>query len=304
VTVQPPQESRSPEEEDQAADDDVPVELRLDLPSFEGPMDLLLELVRDREIEIFEIPISEITDHYLACIDRMEELNLEVGGDWLQMAARLMHIKSRTLLPDDDEEDDEEGPDPREELVRRLVAYERFKHLAEKLDDRPRLGSGTFTGPANLEEYRRDSGPPEVRDADVSDLIGAVRNLLEDSEDEEDFVYEMSREKLNIRTIALDIADRLDDSPRLTFDSLFGDGPPSRNRVVTTFVALLEMTRLGLIHLFQARLGAVDKLYVERAVIDIVEVSQSLDLGDDHDPEDEPGPADDHGPTDEPGPAT
>lgn len=274
MVAQPPQQHS----DDPEADEEFPVELRLDLPDFEGPMDLLLELVRDREIEIFEVPIAEITDQYLACIDRMEELDLEVGGDWLEMAARLMYIKSRTLLPDDDEDDDEEGPDPREELVRRLVAYERFKTLAEKLDERPRLGSETFSGPNDLEEYRRETGPPEIRDADVSDLLGAVQRLVEASDEPEEFVYEMSRERIDLRAVALDIADRLEQTPRITFDSLFEAGAPSKNRIVTTFVALLEMTRLGLVQLFQARLGAVDKLYVERAVVEIAEVSQTLDL--------------------------
>lgn len=261
-------------------DDDIPVELRLDLPSFEGPMDLLLELVRDHEIDIFDIPIALITDEYLACIDRMEELDLEVGGDWLEMAARLMYIKSRTLLPDEDGDDEEEGPDPREELVRRLVAYEKFKSYADKLEDRPTLESETFTSPAELDEYRRQTGPPEVRDAEVSDLLEAVRNLVADSDEPEEFVYEMTREKLSLKQVVLDVAGRLEQSPRVTFRSLFDGNVPSRNRIVTTFVALLEMTRLDMIQVFQARLGAVDKLYIERAVIDIVEVSESLDLAD------------------------
>lgn len=261
--------------------DQTPVELRLDLPSFEGPMDLLLELVRDHEIDIFEIPVAVITREYLACIDRMEELDLEVGGDWLEMAARLMYIKSRTLLPDDDNgEEDEQGPDPRQELVRRLVAYEQFKKYADKLDAQPTLGSETFASPGGLDEYRRETGPPDIRDADVSDLLEAVRGLISSSEESEEFVYEMTREKLSLRQVVLDIAGRLDQTPRITFRSLFDGQGPSRNRIVTTFVALLEMTRLDMIELFQARLGAIDKLYIERAVIDIVEISQSLDLAD------------------------
>jgi len=264
----------------EADEQDVPVELRLDLPSFEGPMDLLLELVRDHEIDIFEIPVALITEEYLACIERMEDLDLEVGGDWLEMAARLMYIKSRTLLPDEEGDEDEEGPDPREELVRRLVAYEKFKAYADKLDDRPKLASETFTGPADLDEYRRQTGPPEVRDAGVSDLIEAVRGLIADSDEPEEFVYEMTREKLSLKQVVLDVAGRLEQSPQVTFRSLFEGNVPSRNRIVTTFVALLEMTRLDIIQIFQARLGAVDKLYIERAVINIVEVTQSLDLAD------------------------
>ena len=265
---------------EQESEREVPLELRLDLPSFQGPMDLLLELVRDREIEIYEVPISEITNEYLTCIDRMEELDLEVGGDWLQMAARLMYIKSRTLLPDEDEEEEDDGPNPREELLRQLVEYERVKKLSEKLDGRPQLGEDTFRSEPRLERYRQQSGPPAVREAEVSDLIAAIRRLVDQSEEGEGFVYEMTREKLSLRAVVLEIADRLEANPRVTFDSLFGAVAPSRNRIVTTFVALLEMTRLDMINLFQSKLGEAEQLYIERAVIDIVEVSQSLDLAD------------------------
>lgn len=261
--------------------EDAPVELQLDLPSFEGPMELLLELVRSHEIDIFDIPIAVVTEEYLACIERMEQLDLEVGGEWLEMAARLMYIKSRTLLPDDDEEDGEgEGPDPREELVRRLIEYERYKTFAEKLEERPSLQSEVFESSSEMKQFRREAGPPEIRDADVTDLLGAVQRLVQTAEGDEEFVYEMTRERLSLRGVILDISERLEEQPRITFDSLFADGPIDRNRIVTAFVALLEMTRLDMIQLFQAKLGSLDKLYIERAVIDIVEVSQELELPD------------------------
>jgi segregation and condensation protein A len=274
VTDAPP----ANEEEEQ---EDVPVELKLELPSFAGPMDLLVELVRKHEIDIFDIPIARITEEYLACIDRMETLDLEVGGEWLEMAARLIYIKSRTLLPDEDDDEEEEGPDPREELVRRIVAYERFKKYAEKLAERPTLGGEVFTNAGRMAEFRSQTGPPDVQDADLDHLIGAVQRLIDDSEEGDDFVYEMTREKLSMRSVILEVANLLEESPRMTFQSLFADLPPSRNRIVTTFLALLEMSRLNMISLFQSKIGEVDDLYVERAVVDILEVSQSLDLPED-----------------------
>jgi len=271
--------ARQPETDD--GGEDAPVELQLDLPSFEGPMELLLELVRSHEIDIFEIPIAVVTQEYLACIERMEQLDLEVGGEWLEMAARLMYIKSRTLLPDDDEEDGEgEGPDPREELVRRLIEYERYKTFAEKLEQRPSLQDDVYESSSEMDKFRRETGPPEIRDADVGDLLDAVRRLVQTAEGDEDFVYEMTRERLSLRRVILDIAGRLDEQPRITFESVFEGGPIDRNRIVTAFVALLEMTRLDMVQLFQAKLGSMDKLYIERAVIDIVEVSQELEFPD------------------------
>lgn len=260
-------------------EEEAPVEFRLDLPSFEGPMDLLLELVRDHEIDIFDIPIALVTEEYLACIERMEELNLDVGGEWLEMASRLMYIKSRTLLPDDEDGDGEgDGPDPREELVRRLIEYERYKTFAEKLEERPALDGEVFASSSGIERFRREAGPPEIREAEVSDLVGAVRRLVDAAEADEEFVYEMTRERLTLRKVILDIAGRLEQKPRITFESLFADGPIDRNRIVTSFVALLEMTRLDMVALFQAKLGEIDELVIERAVINIVEVSQNLEL--------------------------
>ena len=267
-------------------DEDIPVELRLDLPSFEGPMDLLLQLVRGHEIDIFEIPIALITEEYLACIERMEDLDLEVGGDWLEMAARLMYIKSRTLVPDDDEGDDEEeGPDPHEELVRQLIEYERYKKFSEKLEKRPKLDEKTFTSPGRLERFRHQAGPPEVRNSDVSLLLDAVARIIDTADDGEEFVYEMTREKISLRSVILDIASRLENSTRITFASLFEGRAVSKNRIVTTFVALLEMTRVNMITLFQTRMGHIEDLYLERAVSDIVEIGETLDLPDSEEPD-------------------
>jgi len=261
---------------------DVPIELRLDVPGFHGPMDLLLKLVRRHEVDIAEIPIAEITRDYLACIRQMESLDLQVGGEWLEMASKLLYIKSKMLLPEPEADDEEEGPDPREELVRRLVAYEKFKKYAEKLDERPQLGRDTFRSDGRLERFRDDDTPPPLEPVEMVDLMDAVRGLLERTDDDsaEPLMYEMTREKLSLRSVILDVAGRLADKPRLRFRRLF-DNEISKNRLVTTFFALLEMSRLEMIRLFQSKLGDADSLYVERAVVDIVDVSQSFEFGDD-----------------------
>ncbi len=257
---------------------DIPPELSLDLPSFRGPLDLLLELIRSQEIDIFDIPISLITRQYLQTLDQIQELDLQIGGEWLEMAATLVYIKSRTLLPRE-ETDEDEGPDPRDELVRRLIEHQLFQWAAEQLDDRPQLRRDFFFAAPRGQEERLELGPPPLKQASLLDLVDALKRVMEEHRDDPDWVYEIRREKLTLRGVILDIAARLADTPRITFDELF-DGPLDRHRVVTTFLALLEMTRLNMIHLFQPRLSGDDRLIIERAVIDIIEVSQTLELSD------------------------
>jgi segregation and condensation protein A len=259
----------------------TPHELAVRLDAFEGPMDLLLELIRKHEIDIFDIPIALITEEYLAYIDTLEELDLEVGGEWLEMAATLIYIKSRMLLPpDEDEDEDEQGPDPREELVRRLVEYQKYKLIAGKLDEMPQLERDVFRHPdRHAREFRKMTGPPPLRDAGIGDLMGAIKRLISKHEDDTDWVFDMTREELTLRSVMVDIAELLEDNPRVTFEQLFEDFEFSRYRVVTTFLALLEMTKRHIVRLLQAKLDD-NRLYIERATINIVEVSQSLDLPD------------------------
>ena len=269
-----------------AADDrdneDVPRQLKLDLPSYSGPMDLLLDLIRDQEIDIFDIPIARITRQYLEYVERLKALDLEVGGEWLEMAATLVYIKSKTLLPDPEEEE-EEGPDPREELVRRLVEHQMFQWAAERLEDRPQMGRDFLPAAPKARDLREQVGPPDVREADLGDLVDALHRLIDDRGEEAEWVYEVTQEKLSLQGVILDIASRLEDEPRMTFRELFEGVDMNRHTIVTTFVALLEMARLDMIRLFQPRLDDEDErpeLILERSVIDIVEVSQTFDFAD------------------------
>src|SRR5690554_6934763 len=118
--------------------------LAVHLDAFEGPMDLLLELIKKHEVDIFDIPIALITEEYLRVIDHLEALDLQMGGEWLEMAATLIYIKSRMLLPVEESDEEEEGPDPRSELVRRLIEYQRFQMIALKLDALPSLSTTSF----------------------------------------------------------------------------------------------------------------------------------------------------------------
>ncbi len=262
--------------------DDVPPELQLDLPSYTGPMDLLVDLIREHQIDIFDIPISLITRRYLAYIEHLEDLDLQVGGEWLEMAATLVHIKSRMLLPDEPDDDEEEGPDPRDELVRRLIEHQLFQWAAERLHERPQLSRDFVMAPPRAEEERRTMGPPKLRPATLSDLVDALRRIIEERGDDEKWVYEITREELSLKGVILDISSRLRRHPRMEFAELFDSVDVTRHRIVTTFLALLEMTRLDMIRLFQPRLDddRPNTIIIERAVIDIVDVSQSLDFPD------------------------
>lgn len=257
--------------------DNVPRELAVRLEAFEGPMDLLLELIKKHEVDIFDIPIALITEEYLRCIETMEAFDLQVGGEWLEMAANLIYIKSKMLLPVDEEDDEDEGPDPRAELVRRLIEHQKYQLIAGKLDQLPKLEHDVFTHRTQAREFRKEVGPPKLKEAGLTDLVGAIKRLVEKNKDNANWVVELSRETLTLRSVMLDVATLLQDQPRVTFEELFADHDFTRYRVVTTFLALLEMTKRKIVKLMQSRIGE-EQLYIERSVINILEVSQTLDL--------------------------
>jgi segregation and condensation protein A len=248
----------------------------LQIGTFEGPLDLLLDLVRKREVDIFDIPIADITDEYLSYMENMRSLDLELGGEWVETAAWLVLIKSRMLLPKPVEEDDE-GPDPREELIQRLLEYERYKYAARQLDERPVLDRDVFTHPSKANNFLTMLGPPPLAGATIVDLVSALERIVSRSKNRGEWVIETSSERLNLRAVIMEIARLLAERPRLRFDELFEGRPLDRHRIVTTFLALLEMTRLHMVSLMQNRLDD-EHIYIHRSVVDIVEVSQQLDF--------------------------
>jgi segregation and condensation protein A len=226
------------------------------LPKFEGPLDLLLSLIQEHKLDIFDIPISFVTEKYLQYMDAARELNIDLAGEYLLMAATLAHIKSRMLLPREqaqDAPDGEQGPDPRQELVRRLLEYQKYRDAAEQLRARPQLGRDVFVRrareelPLGLDEaqYLRS---PEVS---VYRLIEALARTLKERKIE--IPHEVFVERLSIGDRISIITDRLRNEERLTFTSLFDDLTAlERHRVVPTFLAILEMTKLKLVRVHQA----------------------------------------------------
>ncbi len=251
--------------------------LEFSLPAYDGPLDLLLELIRKHEVDIFDIPIATITDEFLQFMQTMEFLDLGLGGEWLEMAAMLVYIKSKMLLPKPKVEEDDEGPDPREELVRRLLEYQKYKAAAGALDERPMLTRDVFTHAPRAANFLDMVGPPPLKEASLDDLVKALKRVVQKSKSDGTWVYEVNSQKLTLRSVINDIAMILKDKPRVEFDELFVGHELSRHRIITTFLGLLEMTRLKMLKLFQSRLQG-DKLFVERSVIDIVEVCLELEL--------------------------
>jgi len=220
------------------------------LPVFEGPLDLLLHLICEHKLDIYDIPIAEVTDQYLRYLSLMESLDLNVVGEFFVMAATLLEIKSRMLLPSPPGEDEgDEGVDPRAELVERLLEYERFKNAAEsfqQLEDNRRQVFWRMTD--ELESY---DAPVIPLNLEAMDLLFALQQMLEEVGEGKEEVTSIEREKITLRMKMSEIWRRIRSSADgVGFRDLFA-GPRTRLEVVMTFVALLELLRLGKIRVKQ-----------------------------------------------------
>ena len=233
---------------------------RVKLDSFEGPLDLLLHLIRKNEVNIYDIPISLITEQYLGFITLMQELNLDVAGEFLVMAATLIHIKSRMLLPRPDPSQDDvlDQEDPREVLVRRLLEHQKYKAAAELLHERETLRSAQHIRPdSRVADAAGDEYEPEL-EVDLFGLIAAFRGVLERANRRPRMV--LPPEQMSIEDRMRQVLGRLSETEALGFEDLFGDGDGSRPFMIVTFLAMLEMIRLKLIRVFQS--GAMGPIRV------------------------------------------
>jgi segregation and condensation protein A len=222
------------------------VTTRVQLEIFEGPLDLLLHLIKKNEVSITDIPIATITEQYLATLEVMQTFNLDVAGEFLVMAATLIHIKSRMLLPmADDEDDEEEGTDPREELVRRLLEYQRFKDAADQLERRELLTRDVFVRSVAPAEEIPATG---FRDVSVFELLTALKRVLDRLP--KDAVHEVMLEKITVREKMTLLLDQLRTQRKILFESLFAE-VTTRMDVVVTFLAMLELVKVRAIRIFQ-----------------------------------------------------
>ncbi len=222
-----------------------PYALQVFLEAFEGPLDLLLYLIRRQNIDVLDIPIAEITKQYVQYIELMKEMQLELAGEYLLMAAMLAEIKSRMLLPRPEAEPEEEA-DPRAELVRRLQEYERFKKAAEDLSDLPRLERDVFIAQAEAVEKTVVTKLPDVT---MKDLLMAFHDVLRRAEMFSNL--QLRREPLSVRQRMSEILLRIKPNGFTGFSDLF-DAEEGRMGVAVTFIAILELLRESVIDIVQS----------------------------------------------------
>jgi segregation and condensation protein A len=223
---------------------------RVKLDFFEGPLDLLLHLVRKNEVDILDIPIAIITHQYLEYIRWMKELNLDVAGDFLLMAATLIQIKARMLIPSNQDqvtEDEEEGGDPRQALIRRLAEYQRFREATYVLEKHHQLERDVFLRGNIAQDVT--AGDSEYKMVSVFALVDAFRQLLENLDKEDALTVDTT--ELSIRDKMGELMKKLHQHRELRFEALFSSSP-TRLEIVTCFLALLELMRLRLIKVYQA----------------------------------------------------
>ena len=231
--------------------------IRLEQVNFEGPLDLLLHLIKKHEVDIYDIPITVVTQQYLEYIDLMQDLDLDVAGEFLVMAATLIHIKSRMLLPRVDPAQEDPDEDPREALVRRLLEHQKFKAAAELLHERETLRSAQWTRPDGpITEIAGEAPEPEV-EVDLFSLISAFRTVVERSK-QRPKVY-LPGEQVPIEDRIEQLMSKLSETEACGFEDLFGD-VQTRAGLIVTFLALLEMIRLKLVRVFQG--GAMHPIRV------------------------------------------
>lgn len=250
---------RTPPEEG-SSDAEVPRSpgdaFRIALPNFEGPLDLLLHLIREHRVDIFDIPLALIVEKYLEYLERMRELNLDIAGEFLVMASTLAHLKSRMLLPRQDaaataeagEALVEEQGDPRAELVRRLLEYQKYKDSAEQMAKQDLLGRDVFTRNVPAEAVPIPEEEVGLQEFSVLKLIEALDRVLERLAPKPQ--HEVVRELLSLSEATLRVVEQVKGKEQVTFVSLFPEGS-SRQEIVITFLAILEMVKRRLIRVFQ-----------------------------------------------------
>ena len=217
--------------------------------NFEGPLDLLIHLIKKNEVNIYDVPITLITQQYVEYIDLMHEMDLDVAGEFLVMAATLIHIKSRMLLPRPDPAQQEPEEDPRDALIRRLLEHQKFKAAAELLHERETIRSAQWGRPdSSVAAIAGEAFEPEL-EVDLFSLIAAFRNVLERAKRRP--VVPLPLEQVSIETRIEQLMARLSETEACGFEDLFADAH-TRGDLVTTFLALLEMIRLKLVRVFQA----------------------------------------------------
>lgn len=252
-----PQPEGLPEVADDGGSEESKDKYTVRLDRFEGPMDLLLYLIQRDEMDVYDIPIAHITQQYLEFIELIDVFNLDNAGEFLVMAATLMRIKARMLLPVQKAEDGEDDDvDPRDELVRRLLEYKKYKEAAESLAEKEEARRDYYARGVEFPYLDLDQEPPEFS-LSLFDLLGAVRNVLNKIDEEPS--HHVFQEVFTVQSESRRLVDLLTEAEQLRFDEVF-EAHCVKMQVVVTFVAMLELLKRGGI---QARqLGAYGEIWL------------------------------------------
>ncbi len=241
---------------------------RVALPAFEGPLDLLLHLVQKHELPIDDLPMSFITEKYLEYLSVMKELQIDIASEYLVMAATLVHLKSKTLLPPDPKNDQDDGElgdelDPREELIRRLLEYQKYKDAGEKLGGRDVAGRDVFVRPPQAVAVAVSSADAPLAELSVFKLIEAFQAIVSSAKIKPQ--HEVTADRITITERIHELVEVLRHRPKILFEEIF-EGATTRFDFVITFLALLEMTRLRMTRVYQSEPYA--PLHIELTVTD------------------------------------
>jgi len=236
------EESSTPEQTDNATNYEVKLEI------FQGPLDLLLHLIRKNEVDIFDIPIAVITEQYLEYLDIMKALNITIAGDFLVMASTLIHIKSKMLLPGSEDEEEE---DPRSELTRPLLEYLRIKEVAGELSERDILDRDVFIRRFSPDYQREFQGEEPLLSVNLFQLIDAFKKIIE--QNLPGTVFKVQPQKWSLKDKISFILERLKNDGVVYFRELFLEDR-TISEFVVTFLALLELVQMGLVRVFQTDL--------------------------------------------------
>jgi len=229
------------------------MDYRVKLDMFEGPLDLLLHLIKKSEVDIYDIPIAAVTEQYLEYIEMIKKFNLDIAGEFLLMAATLIHIKSRMLLPvtGEPEECEDEG-DPREELIRRLLEYQRYKDAAAEIGDRNLLGRDVFVkGMSQMEETATEEG---LVNLSLFDLMEALKEVFDRAPGT--VSINLSAEKFSVVDKINEVMEFLRKRTSASFTALFTSNTV-KSEIIVTFLAVLELVKMRMIHIYQSDEGGI-----------------------------------------------
>lgn len=234
-------------------------EYEVKLEIFEGPMDLLIHLIRKNKVDIYDIPIAFIMDQYLEYLDIMRSLNIDVAGEFLEMAATLAYIKSRMLVPRVSFEDEEDGEDPRMELVRPLLEYAKIKEVALALSESLQLDRDVYVRNIPPEELWDQEGGQEIAEVGLFELITVFQEVLKRAEPEH--FMEMTADSLRLKDRIAQLMETLAGVSSITFNELFSV-KIRKAEIIITFLAILELMRLQMVRAFQHQPSGIIRLYL------------------------------------------